>query len=209
MLPPIQVYFTAEFPANTGALIEQLLSRGVSKHEFILDPALHGLSPTQLFKHQNCSFSHYPFALVADTRTLLELEAQNVPTLALVITRSHTAFDEWDLYDGPDLRLLTPLVRLALLRAMAQERFTLDNATHQRPNLSSAEWFWDPPERPFRFDHKMWQVKSLRVDLIGAIQACMELAAKDADCEALYLSFESQAARTGQAFAGTAGRENQ
>ncbi|KAJ7072052.1 hypothetical protein C8F01DRAFT_1102331 [Mycena amicta] len=202
MQTPIELLYTAHPSPYARAFLEQALSAGGIECSPIYTPAFDGLSPSNLFKHRNCSFSHYQFALVADDRTLQELDAQLSPTLLVVSTRRKTPMEEWAAYEGPDLNLLSWNVRLALLRAMAQERFTTAPSV-----LSNSEWFWEPPEKPYRYEGKIFQVRWLRASVVGAVEACLELLAKDQkysskDNNEMYDLLEAEAAKTGGVFTG-------
>jgi hypothetical protein len=178
----IQLLYTAPFPPESRARLEYLLA-AASKHfevleyKSIYDPAYHGLSLAELFRCRNFSFAPHPYALVADSRTLAELRSNTLtPTVDVVSVRSITPMEEWNLYNGPgDLSPLAPIVRLALLRAMAEERATLD------PHTSA--WFWEHvKERAYsdtQYNESLWQIKALRASPAGAHYACLVYSVKD------------------------------
>ncbi|KAJ6476053.1 hypothetical protein C8R47DRAFT_1220516 [Mycena vitilis] len=190
----IQLLYTAPFPPPSRAQLEYILT-AASEHleyESIYAPAYDGLSPSDLFKCRNFSFSH-PYALVADSRTLTELHSNMMPTVEVVTTEKTDAMSEWDRYQGPgDLSLLTPGVRLAILRALGEERAVLDPHT--------AAWFWEDPARRRDYANNLWQIKTLRADPAGASFACLVFAVKDRN--SMHAQFAKEAAKTGGIFHG-------
>ncbi|KAJ6594222.1 hypothetical protein B0H19DRAFT_1056545 [Mycena capillaripes] len=193
MKPVIQLLYTVPFPPASRSQLEYILS-AASEHleyEAVYDPTYQGLSPSDLFKCRNFSFSHN-YALVADHRTLTELHSNVMATVEVVSVDKTTAMTEWDRYKGPgDLSLLAPFVRLALLRAMAEERITLDPHTK--------DWFWENPQAK-EYGDNLWQVKIIRADPAGACYACLAYAVKDRNT--MHAQFSSEAAKTGGVFRG-------
>ncbi|KAJ7217752.1 hypothetical protein GGX14DRAFT_390527 [Mycena pura] len=190
MQTAIQLFYTSQFPPASCSLLESILSAAFAgiRFETNHDPALHGLSPSKLFKHRSYSFSQQQYALIADSRTLSELHAHVSPTVLVVSARSITPMDQWRVYDGPgDLSPLTPLVRLALLRAMVEERFALDQHTE--------EWFWNPDDQRWDYNAKLWQIKALRADPAGANYACVAYSVKDKDKQRHVDKFETCGSR--------------
>ncbi|KAJ7141505.1 hypothetical protein C8R44DRAFT_727084 [Mycena epipterygia] len=202
MRTTIQLFYTAPFPPASRSHLESILSASSEylsaaseylEYEAIYDPAFNGLSPSDIFKRRNFSFSSQPYALVADDRTLAELHSNTSPTLCVVSVRNFSAQDEWNLYDGPgDLSLLSPFVRLALLRALAEERATLDPHT--------ADWFWDNPKIR-EYTALLWQIKTLRADPAGVNYTCFCYGVKDRDT--MHALYSNEAAKTGGVFRGT------
>jgi hypothetical protein len=169
----IQLFYTASFPPASRSRLESILSAAAEHLEYepIYDPAYDGLSPSDLFRCRNFSFSRQHYALVADSRTLTELHSNVMPTVEVVSVQQTTAMDEWNLYKGPgDLSLLSPIVRLALLRAMAEERMSLDPHTR--------DWFWEAPKAR-QYGDNLWQIKTLRASPAGAYYACLVYSVKD------------------------------
>ncbi|KAF7315668.1 hypothetical protein MIND_00082400 [Mycena indigotica] len=198
---PIQLLYTFPFSPTARILLERTLSTQGLDFAGLYDPAFDGLSPSDLFRRRDLTFGHN-FALVADERTLKELDSHLPPTLSVLSVRSRTPIDEWGDYTGPDLNPLSWSVRLALLRSMVKERLTLDSKEH--PDSDS---FWENPKPPHRYDEKIYQIKWLRANISGAIQACQAYADADnqypaKDKNALYTEFKLQADKTGGVFIG-------
>jgi len=198
----IQLLYTAPFPPASRSQLESLLS-AASKHLELLeykpiyDPAYDGLSLPDLFRCRNFSFAPHPYALVADSRTLAELHSNVMPTVEVVSVHNITPMEEWNLYKGPgDLSFLSPFVRLALLRAMAEERVTLDPHTNA--------WFWENPKRreysDNQYNDNLWQMKTLRTSPAGAHYACLVYSVKDRN--AMHALYSNEAAKTGGVFHG-------
>ncbi|KAJ7085863.1 hypothetical protein C8R43DRAFT_313404 [Mycena crocata] len=174
--PTVQLFYTAAFPPASRSRLESLLasSNQYFDYEPIHDPTFDGLSPSDLFRCRNFTFPRN-YAVIADIRTLSELHSNMIPTLLVVSVRSITPQDEWDRYNSPgDISLLTTYIRLALLRALAEERVTLDPHT--------ADWFWAEPHSR-QYQDILWQVKTLRADPAGAHYACSVYAVKEKDME--------------------------
>jgi len=198
----IQLLYTASFPPNARSQLESILSAASRQLELleykpIYDPAYDGLSLSDLFRCRNFSFAPHPFALVADSRTLTELQSNVVPTVEVVSVRNITPMVEWNLYSGPgDLSFLSPFVRLALLRSMAEERASLDPHTNA--------WFWEHVKhREYtdkQYNDNLWQMKTLRASPAGAHYACLVYAVKDRD--AMHALYTTEAAKTGGVFHG-------
>ncbi|KAJ7045818.1 hypothetical protein C8F04DRAFT_1249194 [Mycena alexandri] len=192
----VELLYTTPFSPASRSRLENILSATSAQIEFqsSYDAAFDGLSPADLFKCRNFSFARN-YALVADDRTLTELRANAVPTVAVVSVYKTTAMDEWNVYTGPgDISLLTPMVRLALLRAMAEERVTLDPHT--------AAWFWEVKSNR-EYTNQLWQVKTLRADPTGASCACLAYAVNDKS--ALHALYANEAEKTGGVFRGVPG----
>jgi len=194
----VELLYTTSFPPALRSRLENILSATSAQIEFqsSYDTAYDGLSPADLFKCRNFSFAHN-YALVADDRTLTELRANVVPTMAVVSVHGPwTPMDEWNAYTGPgDISLLTPLVRLALLRAIMEERVTLDPHT--------AAWFWEVEHiRAYTraYTDQLWQLKTLRADPTGASCACLAYAVKDKST--LHSLYANEAEKTGGIFRG-------
>ncbi|KAJ7772652.1 hypothetical protein DFH07DRAFT_802747 [Mycena maculata] len=176
MKDTVQLLYTASFSPASRSQLESILSAACQyiQYEPLHDPVFEGLSPCDLFKCRNFSFSNHYYALVADSRTLSELHSHMTPSVLVVSVRPLTAQREWEQYNGPgDLSLLQPNVRLALLRAMAEERAALDPHTEA--------WFWVGPNHPPQYTDTLWQIKTVRADPAGANYALSFYSVKDMD----------------------------
>nr|GAT58536.1 predicted protein [Mycena chlorophos] len=173
MRTSVELFYTGsiQFPPSTRTSLEQALSRNGLDLSPIYDPTFAGLPPTKLLEKRNYSFT---YALLADDRTLLELSSSQAPTLLVLCVQHRTPMDEWASYTGPDLQALSWSVRLALLRSMLQERFTLD-----QQRFPASSWIWEEPESPYRYEARLFQVKWLRANIVGASQACRAYAAAE------------------------------
>ncbi|KAJ7268675.1 hypothetical protein B0H12DRAFT_1096099 [Mycena haematopus] len=198
----VQLLYTAAFPPASRAQLESLLS-AASKHLELLeynpiyDPQYDSLSLPDLFKCRKFSFAPHQYAVVADNRTLTELHSNVMPTVQVVSVCNMTPMEEWNVYKGPgDLSFLAPFVRLALLRAMMEERVSLDPHTEA--------WFWEDPKvqkySDSQYSNKLWQMKTLRASPTGAHYACLVYSVKDRN--AMHALYSSEAAKTGGVFHG-------
>jgi len=193
-MDPVPLFYTAPFTPASRSHLESTLSAASEylQYQSIYDPAFDGLSPADIFKRQNHSFPPHGCALLADDRTLTELHSNATPTVLVVSPCGTSPQKEWQRYSGPgDISLLTHLVRLALLRALAEERATGDPHTDA--------WFWGDPKGR-EYTDKLWMIKTLRAAPVGAGHACAGYAVKDiADMHALY---SRAAATSGGVFRG-------
>nr|GAT46030.1 predicted protein [Mycena chlorophos] len=203
MQPSIELLYTTHFPAHIRTLLEEALSRAGLEVSPIYDPdAFAGLSPGKLYEKRQYAFT---YALVADERTLDEISSSSPsPTVVVLCVRHRTPIDEWGAYQGPDLQALSWGVRLALLRSMLEERFTLDQ---KASSTGSCEWIWEEPTYPYRYEARLFQLKWVRADVRGAMQACREYAAAESqypvkDKAQIHAVFEAEAAKTDGVFTG-------
>ncbi|KAJ6498996.1 hypothetical protein C8R45DRAFT_980647 [Mycena sanguinolenta] len=198
----VELFYTAPFPPASRAQLEFLLSAPSKELELlqykpIYDPEYESLALPDLFKCRKFSFSPHPYALVADSRTLAELHSNVMPTVQVVSVRNSTPMEEWNQYKGPgDLSFLAPFVRLALLRAMMEERVSLDANTDS--------WFWENPKvqkySETQYSNNLWQIKTLRASPAGAHYACLVYSVKDRN--AIHALYSAEAAKTGGVFHG-------
>ncbi|GLB39878.1 hypothetical protein LshimejAT787_0703880 [Lyophyllum shimeji] len=197
--PPVRVYYTCPFSQPAKEHLESLLSNVSEWTSFSsvpYNPAHNGLSPSQLFQHLGNTFSETSYALIADQRTATELEgsAPTDPTLTVAAAWQITPGDEWDLYRGPqDLDSMPEDQRIALLRGLAEQR-----ANQEAQESGGEEWFWEPNSEQRGIDAVLWQVKSVRADLAGAVYICSVYAVKD--IRDMHLYFKRTADTSGGVF---------
>ncbi|KAK7005796.1 hypothetical protein R3P38DRAFT_3039640 [Favolaschia claudopus] len=200
----VELIYNAPFPPAARSHLESLLIAAAKPLELLdfktSNPSefYNELSLPDLLKCRKFSFGPNPYVLVADGRTLQELNGNGavVPTIQVVLANSFTPMQEWQAYKGPgDLGFLAPFVRLALLRAMMEERVRLDRYT--------TVWFWEDDKKltsESQYNDSMWQMKALRATPNGAHYACVVYTVKDRN--AMHALYSTEAAKTDGVFHG-------
>ncbi|KAF8065216.1 hypothetical protein FPV67DRAFT_1671492 [Lyophyllum atratum] len=141
------------------------------------DEAHNGRAPAQLLQYLGNTWSGPSYAIIADRRTAVEVDAADPTSLTITVSASWqiTPGDEWDLYRGPqNLDSMPEAQRIAFLRDLAEQRANRDAQASK-----GEEWFWEPNSEQKGVDAILWQVKSVRADLAGMGYVCSVYDIKD------------------------------
>ncbi|KAF5339282.1 hypothetical protein D9758_013299 [Tetrapyrgos nigripes] len=198
---PAKLYMTRPFTENE---IEHLLSLVHPSFRLQVQSYAedhYGLSPLQLFRRLEDTYfgTGHPYFIIADERTHQELFPLGItPTVIVAGIWSNSPEDEWDLYRGSvDLDSLPEQERLDLLRQLAEQR-----AQQEADESGNEEWAWQRNFEQHGTDAKLWQIKTIRADLKGMVDAGSVYDVKDRDLRDSHKTFVREAQGNGGVYGG-------